>query len=209
MSQRILRILIVSLFTLVLLSMIFLFQIGNESEKISGTLQPVGGSVGGAYTLVDQDGNAVTDKNFNETYKLIYFGFTYCPAICPTELAKMADALAQMGTAARAIQPIFITIDPERDTPAVMKQYVSHFDDRLIGLSGTPDQIQTAAKAYKVYYARVDDPAATEYTMDHSSYIYFMSPDDKLLHIFRIEDTAPEMARIMQAWLDQGLSGSE
>lgn len=118
----------------------------------------------------------------------------------------MQDALDKIGTAARAIQPIFITVDPERDTVDVMKQYVGHFDERLIGLTGTAEQVKTAANAYKVYYARVDDPAATEYTMDHSSYIYFMSPDDTLLHIFRIEDSANDMANIMQRWLDQGLS---
>lgn len=209
MSQRILRMIVVSLFTIVMLGMVFLFKIGNESEKIAGRLQPVGGSVGGAYELVDQDGRTVTDKDFSETYKLIYFGFTYCPAICPTELAKMQDALDKIGTAARAIQPVFITIDPERDTVGVMKQYVGHFDERLIGLTGTPEQIKTAAHAYKVYYARVDDPAATEYTMDHSSYIYFMNPEDTLLHIFRIEDSAGDMAHIMQRWLNQDLAESE
>lgn len=209
MSQRILRMIVVSLFTIVMLGMIFLFKIGSDSEKIGGKLQPVGGSVGGAYELIDQDGKTVTDKDFAETYKLIYFGFTYCPAICPTELSKMTDALDKMGTAARAIQPIFITIDPERDTAAVMKQYVGHFDERLIGMTGTPEQVKAAASAYKVYYARVDDPAATEYTMDHSSYIYFMSPDDTLLHIFRIEDSAGDMASIMQRWLEQDLSESE
>jgi len=209
MSQRILRMIVVSLFTIVLLGMVFLFTIGNESEKIGGQLQPVGGSIGGAYTLVNQDGETVTDKTFAGTYKLIYFGFTFCPAICPTELSKMQGALEQMGTAARAIQPIFITIDPERDTIDVMKQYVGHFDDRLIGLSGTTEQVKSAAAAYKVYYAKVEDPAATDYTMDHSSYIYFMSPDDTLLHIFRIEDSAASMAHIMQRWLDQDISSSE
>lgn len=204
MSQRILRLIVVSLFTLVLLGMVALFVIGSESEKIAGGLQPVGGSIGGAYTLIDQNGETVTDKTFADNYKLVYFGFTYCPAICPTELAKMSSALAQMGTAARAIQPIFITIDPERDTQSVMKEYVGLYDERLIGLTGTPEQVKQAAAAYKVYYAKAEDPAASDYTMDHSSYIYFMSPDDTLLHIFRTEDTAEGMAHIMQAWLDQG-----
>lgn len=203
MSQRLLRIIIISIFALTITGMIVLFEIGAESEKIAGQLQPVGGSIGGAYELVDQTGRTVTDKDFAHTYKLIYFGFTFCPAICPTELAKMKDALDQMGTAARAIQPIFITIDPERDTQAVMKDYVGLYDDRLIGLTGTPAQIKKAAAAYKVYYAKVNDPAASDYTMDHSSYIYFMNEDDTLLHIFKMEDSAEQMAKIMQAWLDQ------
>ena len=203
MSQRILRIIIITIFALTVAGMIALFEIGAESEKIAGKLQPVGGSVGGAFTLVDQDGRTVTDKSFADSYTLIYFGFTFCPAICPTELSKMNDALEKMGTAARAIQPVFITIDPERDTQAVMKDYAGLYGERLIGLTGTPEQVKQAANAYKVYYAKVDDPAASDYTMDHSSYIYFMNPDGTLLHIFRMEDSADDMARIMQAWLDQ------
>ncbi len=203
MSQRILRLIIITVFALVIAGMIALFQIGLESEKIGGQLQPVGGSVGGAYTLVNQDGETVTDQTFAHTYKLIYFGFTYCPAICPTELSKMSDALEQMGTAARAIQPIFITIDPARDTQKVMKDYVGLYDERLIGLTGTDEQVKKAAAAYKVYYTKVQDEAASDYTMDHSSYIYFMNEDDTLLHIFKMEDTADAMAHIMQTWLDQ------
>lgn len=208
MTQRALRILIISLFALILLGMIGLFVLGEESRKL-GTLQPVGGDIGGAYTLINQNGETITDQTYAGSYKLIYFGFTYCPAICPTELAKMTQALGQMGTAARAIQPIFITIDPARDTQAVLKDYVSLFGDRLTGLTGTDEQIAQAARAYKVYYAKVEDEAASEYTMDHSSYIYFMSPDDRLLHIFRIEDTADQMAGIMQAWLNQESASSE
>ncbi len=203
MSQRILRIIIITVFALTIAGMITLFEIGAESEKIAGKLQPVGGSIGGAYTLVDQDGHTVTDKTFADGYKLVYFGFTFCPAICPTELSKMDAALEKMGTAARAIQPLFITIDPERDTQKVMKDYVGLYGERLTGLTGTPEQVKQAANAYKVYYAKAEDPAASDYTMDHSSYIYFMNPDDTLLHIFRIEDSADDMARIMQAWLDQ------
>lgn len=204
MGQRILRIIIISLFTLILLGMIALFWLGEESKK-QATLKPAGGDIGGAYTLVNQAGETVTNETYADSYKLIYFGFTYCPAICPTELAKMNEALAKMGTAARAIQPLFITIDPERDTVDTLKKYVPMFGDRLIGLTGTPDQVKTAADAYKVYYARAQDESASDYTMDHSSYIYFMSPDDELLHIFKTDDTAGLMAQTMQAWLDQGL----
>ncbi len=203
MSQRLLRIIIITLFALVMAGMIALFQIGVESEKM-GTLTPVGGDVGGPYTLVDQDGKTVTDKDFTATYKLIYFGFTYCPAICPTELSKMAKAMDLLGTAARAVQPMFISLDPERDAPENLKKYVPMFDDRLIGLTGSPAQVKAIADEYKIYYAKVQDEAANDYTIDHSSYIYFMSPDDQLLHIFKTEDTAEQMAALIQAWLTQG-----
>lgn len=203
-SHRILRLIVISLFALVLAGMIALFQIGQESEKLSRGLTSVGGSIGGAFTLSDQDGKPFTDKNLEGSYSLIYFGFTFCPAICPTELAKMTEALHKMGTAARAIQPVFITIDPARDTIETMKQYIGLFGERLIGLTGTAEQVKQAAAAYKVYYARVEDDSASDYTMDHSSYIYFMAPDGTALHIFKMEDSADEMARIMQAWLDSG-----
>lgn len=202
MNQRILRFIIVSLFTIVLLGMIGLFMLGEQSIK-RGTLQPVGGDVGGSYSLIDQDNKTITDKTFKDNYTLIYFGFTYCPAICPTELSKMTATLDQMGTAARAIQPIFISIDPDRDTAEVMKKYVPMFGPRLIGLTGTPEQIKTAANAFKVYYAKATPDGASDYTMDHSSYIYFMSPEGMLLHIFKTEDTADVMAQTMQAWLNQ------
>ena len=132
-------------------------------------------NIGGAFTLTDQDGKTRTEKDFSRVYKLIYFGFSYCPAVCPTELQKTSEALAGLPENISAeIQPIFITIDPERDTPAVLKNYVSLFDKRLIGLTGSVDQIESIKKEYKVYAAEV--PQDDTYTMDHSSFIYFMTP---------------------------------
>jgi protein SCO1/2 len=149
--------------------------------------------IGGAFTLVDQDGKTRTEKDFNQVYKLVYFGFSYCPAICPTELQKISEALASLPEdISGKIQPIFITIDPERDTPAVLKDYVSLFDKRLIGLTGSVDQIEAVKKEYKVYASKV--PQDDTYTMDHSSFIYFMTPDDKPVYLFRISDTAETMA---------------
>jgi cytochrome oxidase Cu insertion factor (SCO1/SenC/PrrC family) len=157
---------------------------------------------GEPFTLTDHTGRTMTDKDFTGKYRLIYFGFTFCPAICPTELAKITTALTSMGDKGKLIQPLFITVDPERDTPAKMKDYISLFDPSIIGLSGTPGQIKSVLKGYKIYAAKRQEPNMSEYTMDHSTFIYLIAPDDRLLHIFKMDDTAQDMARIMTGWLD-------
>lgn len=162
---------------------------------------------GGPFTLTDQDGMKVTQDDFKGEYRLIYFGFTYCPAICPTELAKITKSLNALGADGDAVQPIFITIDPERDTVEAMKNYVAMFHPRMVGLTGTPEEIKQVAKAYKIYYAKVQDESLSDYTMDHSSFIYFMGPDERLLHIFKMQDSADYMTSIMGKWLQEGHGG--
>ncbi|WP_395687414.1 SCO family protein [Aestuariivirga sp.] len=138
--------------------------------------------VGGPFTLTDQDGRVVTDRDFAGKYMLIFFGYTYCPDICPTELQVMTAALDSLGAQSERIQPIFISIDPARDTPEVLKAYVSNFGPRLIGLTGTPDQIAAVARNYRVYFARAGNTqSASDYLMDHSSIIYLMGPDGRFL----------------------------
>jgi len=158
---------------------------------------------GGPFTLTDHTGKDVTEKDFTGKYRLIYFGFTFCPAICPTELSKITSTLKILGDQGDMILPIFITVDPERDTPEKMKDYISLFHPSIVGLSGTPEQIKRALKEYKIYAARREEPGMTEYTMDHSSFIYFIGPDDRLLHIFKMEDTAQVMADTISRWIAQ------
>jgi protein SCO1/2 len=150
--------------------------------------------VGGPFTLVNQDGQTVTDKDFSGRYLLIFFGYTYCPDICPTELQVMTQALAAMGDRASAIRPLFITIDPERDTPEVMKSYVENFDGNLVGLTGSAEQIAAAAKAYRVYYKRAGNSASSDYLMDHSSIIYLMGPDGRFVTHFSYTTDANDLA---------------
>jgi protein SCO1/2 len=134
--------------------------------------------VGGPFTLTDQTGKQVTDKDFRGRYMLVFFGFTFCPDVCPTALQVMAAALDKLGPKADKITPVFITVDPERDTPEQIAMYVKSFHPRLVGLTGTPEQIDAAAKAYRVYYKRVPDPKSSAgYTMDHSAIMYVMGPD--------------------------------
>lgn len=164
---------------------------------ISGS-QPAAMTVGGPFNLVDGDGHAVTDRTWPGKYLLVYFGYTFCPDVCPTTLSSVADALDQLGTAADRVQPLFITVDPKRDTPAVVKQYAASFSPRLVGLTGSPEQIAAVAKAYRVYYAEHrTGPGPDDYTMDHSSVLYLMGPDGRFLQPIRADQTGPEIAALL------------
>ena len=179
----------------------------NKGEASNAAPLPVAGlSVGGPYTLTDDAGNTVTEQNYAGDYKLIYFGFTYCPAICPTELQKISQVMRSLEDKepqiAAKIQPLFITIDPERDTVEVMREYVDLFHPDLIGLTGTQAQIDDIKDKYKIYSKKVEDPEQQAYTVDHSSYIYLMSPEDDLMAIYRIEDKADYMYDDILARID-------
>ncbi|MFA7277230.1 MAG: SCO family protein [Pseudobdellovibrionaceae bacterium] len=148
--------------------------------------------LGQHFDLVDQDGKDVTEKTYADKYRLIYFGFASCPAICPTELQKVASAYTALPKDLQAkIQPIFITVDPERDTPEVLKDYVALFLPNMIGLTGSMEQVDAAKKSFKVYAQKV--PEGDSYTMDHSSFIYYQKPDGQTLAIFKTKDTADDM----------------
>ena len=153
-------------------------------------------AIGGPFTLTDHLGQRVSDADFRGRYMLVYFGYMYCPDICPTSLTRNAEALAMLGDKAASVVPILITVDPERDTPDNLKEYVPLFDTRLIGLTGTADEIKAVAKAYRVYYAKVgpqgSDP--TDYLVDHSGFSYLMGPDGRFVQFFRHDLGAAEMA---------------
>ena len=151
--------------------------------------------IGGPFSLEDGSNRQVTDRDFRGKYMLIYFGYTFCPDVCPTTLTDMADALDRLGPKADRLQPLFITIDPKRDTPAVVKQYAAAFSPRLIGLTGSPEQIAQVANAYRVYYAEHrTGPGPGDYTMDHSSILYLMGPDGRFIAPIRADETAADMA---------------
>lgn len=151
--------------------------------------------IGGPFTLTDGNGKQVTDGDFRGKYMLVYFGYTFCPDVCPTTLNAVADALDKLGPLADRIQPLFITVDPKRDTPPVVKQYAAAFTPRLIALTGTPDQIATVAREYRVYYAEHrTGPGPDDYSMDHSSILYLMSPTGGFVAPIRADEPADEMA---------------
>jgi cytochrome oxidase Cu insertion factor (SCO1/SenC/PrrC family) len=139
--------------------------------------------IGGAFALIDQNGKRRTDADFRGKFMLVYFGFTYCPDVCPTDLQQMGLAVDRLGAAGDAVQPIFITVDPERDTPEHLKYYVANFHSRFIGLTGDAPAIHEAARVYRAYYAKVDF-GKSGYTVDHSSFIYLMGRDGEYLGFF-------------------------
>lgn len=133
------------------------------------------------FTLQNSAGKTVTEKDFRGKYMLVFFGFTHCPDICPTTLLLIQNTLGKLGDAGKKVQPIFITVDPERDTPKRAEEYASHFGTTL-GLSGTPEQIKRTADNFKVYYSKVEmsDPSMG-YMMNHSGFVYLIGPDGKLI----------------------------
>jgi protein SCO1/2 len=150
--------------------------------------------VGGPFELVDQDGNPVTDQTFKGRLTLIYFGFTFCPDACPTALGIMSAALDKLDVAADRVVPILITIDPDRDTPPVLKDYVSNFHPGMMGLTGTPEQIAKVAKAYRVFYQKAPGTTPDDYVMDHTLLIYLMDGEGKYLKYFGPDATADQIA---------------
>jgi len=164
--------------------------------------------IGGPFTLVNQDGETVTDADFRGKAMLIYFGFTYCPDICPASLQVMDAALDRLPEDQRsAFQPILISVDPERDTPESLAEYVASdaFPDGLVGLTGSPEQVRAAARAYRVFYSRVeDDGVSSTYTVDHSSLIYLMGPDGEFVDVFPHATPPDAIAARLQRFLQEG-----
>ena len=152
------------------------------------------GGVGGAFTLVNGQGQTVTDRTFRGKYMLVYFGYTHCPDVCPTTLSDVAAALRQLGPKAARIVPVFITVDPARDTPAVMARYTALFSARIVGLTGSAAQIAQVAGEYHVYYAKhVTGPGPDDYSMDHSSVLYLMGPDGQFIAPIAAEGSVKEL----------------
>jgi protein SCO1/2 len=150
---------------------------GLTIYALSGAESP-GVSIGGPFRLTGTDGRQVSEASWPGKYLLIYFGYTYCPDICPTTLTNMAGALTALGEQADRLQPLFITVDPKRDTPPALAEYTAAFGKELIGLTGDAAQISQVAKEYRVYYAEHrTGPGPNDYVMDHSSIIYLMAPD--------------------------------
>jgi protein SCO1/2 len=152
-------------------------------------------AIGGAFSLVDHDGKAVTDATYQGQYRLMFFGYTFCPDVCPTALSTVTTALDKLSASQRRmIVPIFITVDPSRDTPPVMKDYVASFGPGIVGLTGSEDQVAAIAKAFKVYAAKVKGEKQGEYSMDHSAILYLMGPDGRFIAHYPHGTSADDLA---------------
>ena len=148
------------------------------------------GSVGGPFTLTDQTGKPRSDIDFRGKLMIVYFGYTYCPDVCPTDLMAITQALNALGPAADGVQPIFITIDPERDTK-LLADYISAFHRSFIGLTGSPEEIRRVANAYKAFYVKVQDERSGDYSIDHAGVIYLMGHNGEYLG-FMPPQTSPD-----------------
>ena len=159
--------------------------------------------IGGPFTLVGRDGKPVTDQAFRGKYMLVFFGFTHCPDICPAELQVMAAALDELGPKANEIIPIFITLDPERDTPLVVADYVANFSQRFVGLTGSPEQIAEAAKAYRVVFSkfREDGAKPEDYSIDHSALVYLMGKNGEYLTHFAYGTPVAKLTETLRRYL--------
>jgi len=157
-------------------------------------------AIGGPFRLTDQNGKTVTDADLKGKWSLVYFGYTHCPDACPTALNDISIALEDLGTKRDAVRPVFITVDPERDTPEALKAYVTSFDAPIVALTGTPEQVAQAAKGYRVYYAKHPE-AGGEYSMDHSSVIYVMDPQGRFTASFTHESTPEQIAERLKKLL--------
>ena len=192
MTARNTRILLMSaafLAGLVLCLAVVLIVTRNLSAPVAQQIA----AVGGPFKLVDQNGGEVSDRDMKGRPFLVFFGFTHCPDVCPTALFEVSEILRALGGDGNRVGALFITVDPERDTPAVLKDYLSSFDPRMKGLTGDPATIAAVAKSYRVYYKKVPLDQGG-YTMDHTAIVYLMDKDGRFVAPFSLKRTADAAA---------------
>jgi cytochrome oxidase Cu insertion factor (SCO1/SenC/PrrC family) len=158
------------------------------------------GSVGGPFTLTDQNGRPRSDTEFRGKLMIVYFGYTYCPDICPTDLMAISQALDALGPEAEGVQPIFITIDPERDTRG-LADYVAAFHHSFVGLTGSPDEIRKVANAYKAFYMKVPGDRNADYSIDHAGVIYLMGRNGEYLGFMPPQTNPDRLTEILRKYL--------
>ncbi|MDP6704820.1 MAG: SCO family protein [Alphaproteobacteria bacterium] len=185
--------------TLVFGALAIAVAVGVSGLSILGTPRqtgegPAGGMVGGPFSLVDHEGLPVQEADFRGRHMLIFFGYTSCPDVCPTALLVISEALDLVGPLASEVRPVFVTVDPERDTPSVLADYRRHFHTSLVTLTGTPKSVAAAAKAYNVFYAKAPGDDADDYLMDHSASIFLIDGRGRYVTRLRAEAGPEAMA---------------
>ncbi len=190
LTKRIIIGLFIALSTILILALYLpMFRPSADNAVVEGTA-----AIGGPFVLSNQNGEVVDERILLGHYSLVYFGFTYCPDICPMTLQSVADAIDLLpGQKSELVQPIFISLDPKRDTTATMNAYVNNFHSRMVGLTGTPEQVQTAAQAYRVFYKETPIGDDGDYTIDHSGYLYLMNRSGRYIDHFRKDVTVEQL----------------
>jgi protein SCO1/2 len=177
------------------------------SSQDATTAEPplAGAAIGGPFELVDSSGETVRWSDFDGKYRIMYFGYAYCPDVCPLDVQRMMQGYSRFKDdnpeMAAQVQPIFVTIDPERDTPDVVGEFTSAFSDDLIGLTGTPEQVDKAAKAFSVYYNKGETSQGGGYLMDHSRATYLMSPKGDPIALLRVDEGPAAVAADLEKWV--------
>ena len=169
------------------------FLVASSSDR------PPAALIGGAFSLEAGDGRTVSNDTLRGRPFLVYFGYTHCPDVCPTELARISDVLNQMGD--KPIPALFITVDPERDTPKIMQDYVSSFNPAIIGLSGSPQAVEAAEKTFRVFARKGAPQADGDYSMDHSSIVYLMDKNGAFVEAFNLERPTKDAAKDLERYL--------
>jgi protein SCO1/2 len=163
------------------------------------SIVPQASAVGGPFRLVDQDGKVTTDQDFKGKPFLVFFGFTHCPDVCPTALFEISEVFGKLGADAERVRALFITVDPERDTPEKLKDYLASFDSHVRGLTGDPAAVQAVTKSYRVYSKKVPLEGGKDYTMDHTAIVYLMDKEGRFVAPFNLkrrpEEAATELRR--------------
>ncbi|PKP92956.1 MAG: SCO family protein [Alphaproteobacteria bacterium HGW-Alphaproteobacteria-16] len=177
---------------------------GTEPAQKSLADAPLAGAtIGGPFTLVDGDGKTVTDATFAGKYRMMYFGYTFCPDVCPVDVQNIGGAMKlldqQNPALAAKIVPIFVTVDPARDTPAVVKEFTANFHPRMVGLTGTPEQIDAAAKVYRVPYAKRE--TVSGYLMDHGRQAYLMGPQGEPIALLPQDENPQAIVTEIERWI--------
>lgn len=189
----------------ILATVLIAWQFGFLSPNGRRTEAPGNAKIGGPFELLDHNGNLRNHSDFRGRFMLIYFGYSYCPDVCPTALQVMSNALQLLGKQAKNVQPIFITVDPKRDTSAHLKDYVKNFYPGMVALTGTEDLIKDAAKNYRIYYAKASQDKtksnSDDYLVDHSSIVFLMGRNGKYITHFNHQTSADVMAKIISKQL--------
>lgn len=154
--------------------------------------------IGGAFDLVDQDGKRRTHKDFRGRWLLVYFGYAFCPDICPMALENISEALKRLGPQAKLLQVLFVTVDPGRDTQATLKKFLQNYDSRIIGLTGTAQAVRDAMASYRVHAAKVEGAVPDYYMMDHTSLVYIMSPRGQYIQAFNHATSPEEIVKVLK-----------
>lgn len=163
-----------------------------------------GAAIGGPFTLVDETGKTVTDKDVFDRPSLVYFGYTFCPDVCPFDAARNAEAVELMAEQGVDVKPVFISIDPDRDTPEILSEWTDYIHPEMLGLTGTPEQVKTASQAYRTYYKKQEpeDPNDEFYLVDHTVFTYLVLPEVGFVEFFRRETTPEEMAERTMCFIE-------